>query len=302
MDASHNKAWDMILSAILEPVFEMCETKNNKRLTVDLNSPSKAKSSEDKQSSPSVVEYSPTEGQNLINLVNSKAYEPQISIKSGDYITIVYKMRLASGNGRNSTAGTNDTIATFGGNDSDKSTEEENETSDDFYLTAIDDVTNKIDSDKDEIEEELMHTTSNSAVCGCYENSHSRTKCLNTVKYDICLDDDAPIPVDYNEFCKELNPDKGSTVSREEARIISKEKLESSISRRKKRFLNLSYKKESVSLNDSFPETIFPPRKKRFTITSTPARNAKKDVISKLTHNSANNLKKTNSAPYAVEE
>merc|ERR1712141_723970 len=105
----------------------------------------------------------------------------------------------------------------------------------------------------------------------------------------------------FKEFCADIHPDEifGND---KETQSQQNKKLETSVNRRNKRFLDLSSKKQSISLNDSFPETIFPPRKKRFTMTSTPARNLKKDLISKLTLDSAKTLENPNSGPYAVEE
>jgi len=327
MDASKN-IWDMIAAAT-SGILETNKLQINE-LSCSLN----PKSSETMEFSPEVVEYSPSEGQNIINMVNnSKLYEPQICIESGDYITIVYKKHVSSRYQNKLAADANNTIATFCGYESSESEldnethklnnesqldfyDTEEEEANELYITAVGDETiqnlnclknpniknSSQMSRHEDVPEEIWDSTSNSALCGCHEGSHSRTKCLNTVKYDISLEEDGAMPVDFNQFCEDLHPNKGNFVDKKEGSFRPKEKLNTSTSnRRNKRYLDLSFKKPHISLNDSFPETIFPSRKKRFTMTSTPARNFKKGLEFKSSKCSFNTSEK-NAERYEVEE
>jgi len=298
----------------------------------NLSNSFQTESSKPAHHSPSVVEYSAKEGENMISMVNSRLYEPQICIESGDYITIVYKKKFTSDKEGQYITDVNSTIATFSRHDSFETelpgnrsqftcrspiddSETDDESSDDLYLTAVEDdpklnMTNRNDQyfnnislikTHDEVSEEPLDSTSSSAICGCHEGSHARNKCLNTVKYDISLEDDEPLAINFKEFCADIHPVEifGND---KETQSKQNRKLETSVNRRNKRFLDLSSKKQSISLNDSFPETIFPPRKKRFTMTSTPARNAKNRLEFQAPKSCTNILEKVKSAELAVEE
>lgn len=261
----------------------------------------------------SVVNYTPVEGDNVIKRVSSSEFEPQICIETTDYVTIVYKKCQALQKDQFSTSIQNqnaedhlqDTIAFFSPNNSYQTDPEiqskdlnpslgqldvednDNDLSmftNDSYTTAFEDVIHDTCFDAQHIIEcavDVTRSSSTSAVCGCEGLTHSRSGCPNSRKYDISLEADILAPRSFEEFCSPLQPKEKENINAgKNSSLKIGARKQASINRRNKRFLDLSIKVEKSSLNDSFPETVFPVRK-RFTtkklnvLTSTPARASK---------------------------
>lgn len=303
INLSNIDLWKIISSAttgILKP-------HGSQTLAKQTNSSQLNDSFEETPSAASIVNFSPTEGESIIKKVSSQQYKPQICIESGDYVTIVYKKcpstmetpsySLKSDSpfcsSNNSLSSSNVCQKVSEKNNDDygiANTSNQNELNDtedftsfssnEFYTTAMEnnlDVTHPSISERC-IEMAQLSDTSTSAVCGCIDTSHSRSNCPNSRKYDTALEDGPSSPLNFKEFVKKLHPNNSSFVNSGEQKNKSKEQFEASGNRRNKRVLDHSLRIDRSSLNDSFPETIFPPRKKRCVLTSTPARKTKNNL------------------------
>jgi len=120
----------------------------------------------------------------------------------------------------------------------------------DLYVTAMENCSTEgktsVHPFEHLVQDESLHsTTSTSVVCGCNANSHSRTSCPNTTKFDISLEGNEIIPASYEEFCTELHSTGSSIRNKKYPGVESKEKLErtNSVNRRNKRFLDFPKKK-----------------------------------------------------------
>lgn len=317
-EAPNINVWNLLSSATAGILTPNCSqpSVNESRFS------SKNNSEDDVQGLASVVNFSPVEGENIMERVSSNEYKPQICIESGDYVTIVYKKSFpqsenlvnASIREENCPIHVDTTISLFSKNESyhtnidsvkedwsQKGVEtkfyqgkcsffDDSETQytcesfylDDLYVTAMENCSSEEKTSEHSFahltrEESVLSTTS--VVCGCNVNSHSRTSCPNTTKFDISFEDTETIPANYKEFVTELHSTESSIRNQTNVCAEIKEKLErtNSANRRNKRFLDHSLKKKSSSMNDSFPETIFPVRK-RFHMSSTPALKAKNNL------------------------
>lgn len=185
--------------------------------------------------------------------------------------------------------------------------------SNDSYLTAIESATEEgrsvhnshLEESQESTFEELdndLCDSSTSAVCGCNSNSHSHKSCRNIRRFVTVSEEVQSSPINFLDFYNKLYPMEGPTHNQVHPTAEKRNGFETSVTKRNKRILDHSLRVDRSSLNDSFPETIFPARKKPYT--STPVRKSQNNENPKNNLNLPSTLdaSKINSKICAIEE